>query len=180
MTLIKNEGIEILKCDKCGELGIDQSHVCFVPKTQLEKDMEFLAENPTGFFRYQDDLFKKELEKVEKRFPPATVRKVLVGIYDQLIANCDLLVGMEYEKYHEATKKGVPFKEKQLLIDKERVTAILRVKDKLRIDRTRFKVRPFYQWLSLGDVDTMKRIGFNAFLAMYFKTAQYFVAPAKD
>ena len=114
-----------------------------------------------------------EFPKVQAKYTEEVLRDMLQKKFDRNIARIRKWRDKVYEDNDELRAKGVPFVERQKLLNRERLKFCDEYEAKMLHDVRVFKVRPLHQWFTVEDYCDAKRKGFEYVLGMRFEDAYY-------
>jgi len=157
LEIIKNEYIEIEKCTKCGDFGVENSHICHplvLYNKQIKKDMAFAV-------------------GIDKKFTRETLVETIRKIYQEQIVFAEKKIEGLFSEYDELFRKGVSFKERSEKIDLTQVEWLRKHIEKLKSDSRNFKIIPFSAWIRYDDYERMKRDGFYNFIKFWFSLTHH-------
>ena len=117
--------------------------------------------------------FGEQLTKIEKQFSQADLELAVKRAFDFRIQRCKEMVEDSYLEYAKSATKGVPYKERDSLIDKKKIAWSEKELKRLLEIRKNYIVKPFEYWLHRGDYEYMKTVGFYRFLELHLEEAIY-------
>lgn len=133
------------------------------------------AEQVEAWMKRDEQLFKEQLDKLIKAFPEPVIRKACEQSFEETLEFCKRKREHLFEEYRIAAAKGVPYAERVKLIPEGGLKAIDDMEKRAIEMRANgeFKIRPMEFWISYGDYDYMKQIGFKRFVSMFIEEIVY-------
>ncbi len=113
------------------------------------------------------------LPKIMDKYPESVLREMLLKDFEKRLERVKRWRDKVYGDNDELRRKGVPFVERQKLLNRERLKFCDEYEAKLMHDVRVFKVKPLYQWFGVEDYWDAKRMGFENFISSRFEDAYY-------
>ena len=93
------------------------------------------------------EISNEDLTKIQKRFSQKDIEEAVVTAFDSRIKRAREMKDEMYADYEKAMRKGVPFKERESLIDESKARWSENETKKLNEWRRKYKVMPFELWM---------------------------------
>lgn len=108
-----------------------------------------------------------EVAKFDQQFPVERIRKALEDAFEWRLEEAKKWHDRLFERYNLAAKQGIPFKEREALVDWGRVKMVERGTIWLTAVRKDYKVEPTATWMTHGVYEILKKKGLREYAKQY-------------
>lgn len=112
-------------------------------------------------------------DKVSKKYTDDTIHKLVLEEFHWMIEFTRNRRAKVYEDNDERRRKGMPFVERDKLLDRGRIKFCDEYEARLTRDVQFFKVRPLHQWFGVDDYWDAKRKGMGYVIRFNFDRIYY-------
>lgn len=170
-------------CRFCMEIYIDEeAHSCTL--AGIGKALEVMR--GTGSIKEKKDAwralqwaeqhrFEGFLAGMEKRFPPAVVRKLIQEVLLERIAGIQRMREREFARYTDLIRAGKTLAERRAMLDKRRMEWCDKREAETREVLKYFHPRPWRDFMVDGDAEFVKAIGVRGFMRIAVDDAYYII-----
>lgn len=109
------------------------------------------------------EISEQDLARVQKRFNQQELEEAVRLAFNFRIDRARAMKDEMYAEYEKAAHKGVPFREREKIIEEGKVRWSEAETQRLNTLRRNYKVLPFELWMDEGDFIQMREMGLRRF-----------------
>lgn len=180
---LDGEFMQCLGCKAVMDPEMCDAHICAAPEpSEYEVEMGKLrpiiadeslpAKDRLEAFQKYDrlvtDLFAERMVRIEQRFHPEILRKMVYKEFEAQLAYARKQIEKEYDLNDERRKAGANFKERREKFNKARIEMMTRQEKRLMQEMQTFVVKPIKEWFSQVDYAVAKKRGMSWIIRINF------------